>query len=377
MRDAPRADADPDCTPMNIERVTELQQQAWDLQAAGRLDEAAEACRAALCLAEADPDGEGADVANLLNDLAEIEADRQDFSAAEGLARRADAIEGRLGDAWVGDDAARIRIRTCTLLGEILRVRGECPPAHHELQRALDLALSAFGDDSGDAAQARNNLAVVCKQAGRFEEALTLYRKALVVILRGEGPETLAAAAVHHNIGGVLHAMGDFVAAQEPGRTAWGITRRLLGEDDPRTQLDAAAYAAILDGLGRYRESEAIHRRALAIMIQHQGPDHVEVAALMHNLAAVVGLDGRQAEAEQLYRRALQIKDQAFGAESSDAALTRINLAGILNGAGCFDEAESLLMEARSALTSRLEPDHPHWKVLDKHLSAARAGIRR
>ena len=56
-----------------------------------------------------------------------------------------------------------------------------------------------------------------------------------------------AAATVYHNIGGILYARGDFATAEGPARKARKISCQLLGEDAPRTMLDATAYAGILE----------------------------------------------------------------------------------------------------------------------------------
>jgi tetratricopeptide (TPR) repeat protein len=103
--------------------------------------------------------------------------------------------------------------------------------------------------------------------------------------------------------------------------TAWEISRRVLGEDDPRTQFDPVAYAGILDGLQRYDESEAIYRRALAIFEKTFGSEHYEVAGNLHNLAAVLCARGHLQEAEQLYRRSLAIKEKLLGSEKSRCGL--------------------------------------------------------
>jgi tetratricopeptide (TPR) repeat protein len=141
---------------------------------------------------------------------------------------------------------------------------------------------------------------------------------------------------------------------------SWPGNIRELGEDDPRTLFDAVAYAAILDGLQRYDESEAIYRRALVIFEKTFGPEHYEVASNLHNLAAVVCARGDLDQAEKLYRRALTIKEKLLGAESPDAALTRNNLGALLNRKGCPREAAAMLQIAVEILQDRLAPDHPH-----------------
>ena len=144
-----------------MERVLQLQERAWTLHAERRLDEALVICREALRLVEESAGCDSLDVANLLNDLTEIETDRQNFDAAATLADRARAIEEALGDRLIGEDAARIRLKTCGLLGEIRRTHGDYPRAESDLLRAVTIAQTEFGEASEEAAIARNNLAVL------------------------------------------------------------------------------------------------------------------------------------------------------------------------------------------------------------------------
>jgi tetratricopeptide (TPR) repeat protein len=80
---------------------------------------------------------------------------------------------------------------------------------------------------------------------------------------------------------------------------------------------DACAYAAILDGLDRYDESEPIYRHALAVFERRLGPEHMEIAITLSNLAAVMRYRGNAHEAEELYRRALEMKRAAFWRRAS------------------------------------------------------------
>jgi tetratricopeptide (TPR) repeat protein len=356
---------------MNTDRAVELQEQAWSLQAEGKLDEAATAVGQALLLLEESGEANSPDSANLLNHLAEIENERQSFQDALAVAERAHSVENKLGDLFAGEDAAQIRARTMDLIGEICRIRGDYVRAEVSLKEALQIMSTEFGEASERVAETRNNLAVLYKACGRFDEGLRLYEQALDSIVKLHGEDCLASSVIYHNIGGILHSKGDFTAAEQPGRRAWEISRRLLGEDDPRTLFDAVAYAAILDGLQRNDESEAIYRRVLVIFEKTFGPEHYEVASNLHNLAAVVCARGDLAQAEQLYRRALAVKEKLLGADSTDAALTLNNLGALLNLRGRPREAEVMLQSAVETLQTQLAPDHPHLALARANLNSA------
>ena len=359
-----------------VELAVELQERAWNLQAEGKLDEAAAVARKALLLLEESGEENSPDAANLLNDLAEIESERQNFQDALVLAERAHSIEDQLGGSFAGEGAAQIRPRTMGLIGEICRTLGDFVRAEISLKEALRILAAAFGEASEEVANARNNLAVLYKACGRFDEGLRLYQQALDSVVKLHGEDCLASSVIYHNIGGILHAKGDFTAAEPPGQKAWEISRRLLGEDDPRTLFDAVAYAAILDGLQSYDESEAIYRRALVTFEKTFGPEHYEVASNLHNLAAVLCARVDLDEAEKLYRRALAIKEKLLGAESPEAALTRNNLGALLNRKGRPKEAAAMLQSAVETLQDRLGPDHPHLAFARANLESALLSLR-
>jgi tetratricopeptide (TPR) repeat protein len=356
---------------MSIERALELQARAWALQAEGKLEDAFAACLEALQLTEQSEGRDSPDVANLLNDLAEIECDRQKFPSALIYAERALAIEKTHINRLTGETAARIRLKTLALLGALRRVQGDYVRAENDLQEAVKLSVDEFGETSEEFAHALNDLAVLHKYCGRFDEGLRLYEEALRITTAAQGEEGLTACTIYHNMGGILFSKGDFAAAELFGKKAWEISRCLLGDSDPRTTTDAAAYAAILDGLGRYGESEAIYRHALAAFEQSFGTNHYQVAATLHNLAAVLCARGDLDEAEPLYQRALAIRENLLGAGSPDAALTRNNLGALLNLTGRPREAAALLERAVEILEDHLAPDHPHLALARANLKQA------
>lgn len=354
--------------------IAELQERSWALQAQGRVDEACSACAQALALVEEAGDGCMPDAANLLNELAELHLDQGDVGGALEHAARAKAIATRRKSPWQGEDAARIRMKTCALLGEMLRMQGRLVEAEVECRNGLALALAQFGLESSEVAEARNNLAVLFKTLGRHAEARALYEEALQMISRAAGEHSLAAAVVLHNIGGILHAQGDFSTAEPYARRAWEISSALLGQRDSQTLQDRAAHAAILDGLGRHAESEAIYREVLAAWRALHGEEHQEVAATLHNLAAAVEARGARAEAEECYRDALAIQCRLLDADAVDIALTLNNLGRLLAGRGAVDEAVAMLARATASLGTRLEAGHPWLLAAQENLAVARSG---
>jgi tetratricopeptide (TPR) repeat protein len=237
--------------------VLELQERAWQLQAGGRLDEAFDAACQALQAVERSDGPESIDAANLLNDLAEIEMERRNFSTALDLAQRARAIERIREHRFKTAVRSRICLKTLELLGNLHQMLGDYAQAESEFIEALTLARRIFGNASWEAAAARNNLGALYNQLGRFSESLSLLCKALHPMISVHGENSPGARSVYHNLAALLYARRDYRAAEEPARKAWRIAARLLGEDHPQTVLEASVYTAILGGLRRHLDFDS------------------------------------------------------------------------------------------------------------------------
>jgi tetratricopeptide (TPR) repeat protein len=361
---------------MTLKHAAELQRTAWQLQSEGALDAAAQACMQALAVAEAAAGPACLDVVNLLNDLADIESERQRFSVALALAQRAQATLERSGQAAAGPQSARIAIKTRTLLGTLRRQLGQATPDAHDFVIAVDLALRWLGTDHDETAVARANLAVAYKFAGRFPAALALYTEVLEHFERSQGGSASPTLiALHHNIGGLHHAMGDADAAEAPARKAWEMAHAVYGANALATLLESVAYAAVMDAQGRHAAALAHCEAAHAGLLLLLGPEHAEVASVLHNMGATLAALGRCGEAEAAYREALRVWHKLQGPSSMDGALTSIGLAGVLNRQAAFAEASELLARAAAALDGQIEPGHRHWRVLAAHREAALRGL--
>ncbi len=72
-------------------------------------------------------------------------------------------------------------------------------------------------------------------------------------------------ATLYHNLGKLEHARGRYARGEPLARRSLTIHRKALGPDHPHVADDAAALAAILNGLGRHDEAETLYRWALPI----------------------------------------------------------------------------------------------------------------
>jgi tetratricopeptide (TPR) repeat protein len=287
------------------------------------------------------------DAANVSNLLSRIAAARGQYARSGEHACAAWETMERLGDRCTGVEPEAIRVEAAGNAGTALRSQG----LYSEAEPWLRLAIEHAEESGLNATSQLNDLAVLYKYTGRFDEAERLYWKALA----DTSGEDAAAATIYHNLGGLNHSRGEFAAAEPFARRACEIRERLSGPDHPDTLADACALAGVLDGLGRYVESEPIYRHALTMF----GEMHPEVAVNLNNLAALRWAQGDAVEAESLYLRSLRIKRELLGDSHPDSALTLFNYASMLYDLDRQAEAHPMALRALRLFEAALEPSHP------------------
>jgi tetratricopeptide (TPR) repeat protein len=239
-------------------------------------------------------------------------------------------------------DAAEVE----SLRGKAVALRDLARYAESEalLRRALAIAAESAPADTTHLCGLWNELGVLYKYMGRFDEA---------------GRHGAVLATVYHNLGGLEHARGRYAAGEPFARRAVAIRERLLGPDHPDVAADLAALAPILDAQGKRDEAAALMLRSLAILERTYGPNHYEVAVSLNNLAALRAAEGQTAEARRLYERSLAIKERQLGPRHPDVATTLNNLAVLHKKLGDARTAALLYARALSIFEASLGSEHP------------------
>ena len=359
-------------------RINELLDEGEQHRERGRFPRALSCYRRALGIA-LHLDGERTpDIAHLKNEYADTLYQTGDYAHAEREVTRALEIIDDVIDDGEGEEKHFILLRSLSLLGTLHREQGRYQEAERLFTRAIDESRARFGEDSEPMSDALNNLAIVYKYTANFDEALKLYTRALQIAQKNHG-DTNSAASLYHNLGGLEHARGQSAETEDEAREcylrgephaykAYELRVKLLGQEHPATMADLAAYAGILDGLGRYKESEQIYRKTIAFFEDFYGEVHYEVAISVNNLAIVLDETGRYAEAERAYRRAYQIKLALFGKRHIEIGFAANNLGVFLLEQGQTRLARRYLQQALGIFTKTLSPEHPSLHSCQKRL---------
>ncbi len=203
-----------------------------------------------------------------------------------------------------------------------------------------------------------NNVAMSLADAGDYAGAEPLYRRALAIDEKAQGPDHPYLAANLNNLAVLLEDKGDYVGAEPLYRRALTINEKALGPDHPYVAIDLNNLANLLRAKGDYAGAEPLYRRALAIREKAQGPNHPDVATGLNNLAVLLDDEGDYAGAEPLYRRALAIDEKALGPDHPSVAIDLDNLANLLRAKGDYAGAEPFYRRALAIDEKALGPDH-------------------
>lgn len=267
------------------------------------------------------------------------------------------AQQGRDGEAITLYEAtlkvARDQDATAGTLGVLLN---ELAGLHHqqqEYERAEELYREAsrridqaYGDSHPNLAAARYNLGRLLHETGRLEEAATLMEQARAnwrISLGGRHPHTLLAI---RDLAAVYADQRRYEEAEE----LLGLWIRLTEQDKGRSHPDLVpgfnALAGIYEKRGRDVEAEAFYGRSLALL--KRAGQNIEAAEVLGRLAGLNARHERSAVAERLYKQALDIyRDEGRGEHGYGATLNA--LADLLVATDRAAEAQALREEANAA----------------------------
>lgn len=268
-----------------------------------------------------------ADLAAMMEALANFCSIRSLFSEAEETFGRAAARLGQAPGIW---------IKLLAYRGEFLHRQGLNKEARDLLQGQLP-AVRANGDHEGLAAvlYALGNASDALGDYGAAEaclqESLALYRTL---------DDTYRQAHVLDGLGNVAYHQGDYRRAEEAYRESLAL-QTYLG-DTWGLALTLGNLGTVADHLGNYQEARAFHERSLAL--KEALGDRDGVANSLLNLGTVAYQQGDYQGASELFAKSLGRFREIGNRVKAAAALN--NLAGIGFALGNFEATRASLEEA-------------------------------
>ncbi len=213
--------------------------------------------------------------------------------------------------------------------------------------------------DPGDEAVSLSHIASIFRSEGKLEQALDYELRALDLVERVEGKESLWAAKCHDALGGLLADRGQLEQSLDHHQRALSIRERRLGPGHPSLGVSWSGIGRIYAMRGRMGEAIESFLRALEITRQALGPDHPEVGSALSSLAGAYFMQEDLAQAQRYALEHLRLLERTPGASRPDIAAAHSNLGNVLFDAGQLDESEQHYRAALVIAEAEFEEHHP------------------
>jgi CHAT domain-containing protein/tetratricopeptide (TPR) repeat protein len=215
------------------------------------------------------------------------------------------------------------------------------------------------GAPSKNLAGAMNNLAQLYGDVGRDAEAEPLYMRALAIMEKTVGVESVEIAPELNNLAALYQRQLRYAEAEPLFKRALALSEKQLPANHPDIGRALNNLATCYEKQDRHTESEALTRRALALYEKVAGPESPPAATLLNNLGQIVKVQRREAEAEPMIKRSLAIREKVLGRDHPDVARSLNNLGDLYQRANRFAEAEPIFKRALAIREQAVGPDHP------------------
>ena len=272
----------------------------------------------------------------------------------DALREVGDVPRGDTNSAWVGR-------------AERLDAEAQSPQSRLILVRWLaaswrfDEAEAALGTISSDevALEGTNAIAQAYGSAGRFDEAIPLYEKALADSARVRGDDHPDVLGARNNLAVAYRVMGRLSEAIALFEEVVADSVRVLGPDRPHTLASRGNLAVAYQEEGRLNEAIPLFEEVVADSVRVLGPDHPHTLVSRYNPAGAYREEGCLDKAIPLYEGVLADRVRILGADHPHTLVSRIDLAGAYQAAGRLGEATTLFEGVLADHVRILGDDHP------------------
>jgi tetratricopeptide (TPR) repeat protein len=205
-----------------------------------------------------------------------------------------------------------------------------------------------FGADDPRVGTTLNSLGLVYRAEKKFTDAESAYRKALAVLQKSYGNDSMDVANVNFNIASVMFDQGHQAAAMPHLQKTLGTYENTLGGNSLKT----ASVLCMLGDIHRlardFQAAEGPLRRCADIRESSGGMQNNEMADALYSLALTFVGEGKYALAEPRFTLAEKIRESTLGITSPVLAQTFEDHASLLRQLGRDKEAARLISMAEA-----------------------------
>lgn len=242
--------------------------------------------------------------------------------------------------------------------GRYMDYMGEVYKAHKLISDSLGVREILLPPDDPDILDTLNTLGVALGKMDRYDEAKTIYERAIKALERIYGIEDTWTLITMLNLASLYDNYGHWTEAEALLSQVLEAASQIDTNDGRLLKLRVlGVIASNKDSLGHYEESVALRLQVLQALEQEFGPDHQRTVTAKANLAHTYYELGRYKEAEKMQLEVIKIHERENHAEP-EIICAKGHLASILQEQGRWKEAEALHLEVLEKTKAKLGPEH-------------------
>jgi len=249
-----------------------------------------------------------------------------------------------------------IRAGAWNSFGVLATDMGHLESAREVLQHAMALRREA-GAAGEIIASTVHNLALVEGRAGRYEQAIELFARALELKRESIGRLHPSYILSLNSRAVTLRQLGRYAEATDHAAEALEIRKQLYGSEHPSLHVSYNELANAHHDLGEFKQAIALYRKALEL--EAGSASRRSDWIYLNNLGAAFEDRGELAEAERYYQQSIERRRELFGDNHSATLRARGNLARVWLASGRGDAARVVAAEVRQRRETELGRDHP------------------
>lgn len=227
-----------------------------------------------------------------------------------------------------------------------------------ELQKAFVLVARIF-----------NRLGLYLRARADFNQAKSIYERALTLLERAGGNNEGITAAVLSNLGNVLRDLKELDSALDCQQRSLEIRTKIYTEDDNEVAIGLNNLGMVMLDRGDLAGARAQFERAIELGEAVYGREDHRLATRVSNLGLVLWIQGDIAGARSCAERALAINEATYGADHPSVALGMSNLATILSALGDWTDARNYFERALHTFTKFFGEEHPRTVTVKEQLA--------
>ncbi|CAF1055672.1 unnamed protein product [Adineta steineri] len=227
------------------------------------------------------------------------------------------------------DDKDRVTIYH--RLGLIKYNQGKFQEALTFYKKSLAIRQKSLPPNHPDSAKSYNSIGNVHCNTGNYPKTLFYYEKALEIRQQTLPLNHPDLAMSYNNIGEVYRKMSDYPKALASHEKALEIQQQSLPPNHPDLVASYNNIGVVHDRIGNYPKALSFHEKALEIQQQSLPSKHPNLASSHNYIGLLYENMGNYSEARTCYERALQIGEQSLPSNHQDLQGYRNNLERVKN----------------------------------------------